>query len=261
MPMLTFVASALFLAQSTERAPIASVPADSGPAMYQAYCASCHGTDGKGAGPAAKALKTHPGDLTKLAQYNQGVFPSRDVLLALGRVPRQGHGSVEMPIWGDVFRAASHGEPVVQIRIYNLMRYLESIQDPPARPATRAAAAASAGVGEPVTMSNVSPSSGSGMYLAFCASCHGLDGKGDGPIANVLNVAPANLTTLAKRNGGKYPGPRVIEILGRAPGAAAHGSGEMPIWGDRFRANRENDAIVQMRLNNINRYLESLQIK
>lgn len=258
MAMLTY-AAALLLAQSPERAPISSVPADSGPAMYQSYCASCHGTDGKGNGPAAKALKTSPGDLTKLAQFNNGVFPSRDVLLALGRVPRQGHGTVDMPIWGDVFRAAAHGEPVVQLRIYNLMRYLESIQNPPARPAS--SGMRGEGSGEPVTVTNTSPASGSGMYLAFCASCHGLDGKGDGPVGNVLNTAPSDLTTIAKRNGGRYPASKIVEVLGRAPGAAAHGTGDMPVWGDRFRANRENDAIVQMRISNLNRYLESLQVK
>lgn len=70
-------------------------------------------------------------------------------------------------------------------------------------------------------------------YESNCANCHGLDGKGNGPYAALLQRAAPDLTQLAKRNGGVFPISRVYEVIdGAGPG---HGSREMPIWGQDYR--------------------------
>jgi len=104
--------------------------AASGKEMYVNYCASCHGTDAKGAGPAAGALKTSPPDLTALAKNNGGQYPAEKVLGVLrGTTETTAHGNREMPVWGPVFRRLSHGdEAEVQLRTQNLSDYLKSIQ-------------------------------------------------------------------------------------------------------------------------------------
>jgi mono/diheme cytochrome c family protein len=102
----------------------------SGKEMYTAYCASCHGADLKGSGPAAQALKTPPTDLTGLQKANGGSFPSDHVYEVInGRAATPAHGSADMPVWGPVFRQLSSGhQSVVQQRITNLTNYIRSLQ-------------------------------------------------------------------------------------------------------------------------------------
>lgn len=107
-----------------------------------------------------------------------------------------------------------------------------------------------------------SPASGKEMFMSYCASCHGKDAKGDGPAANALKQLPADLTTLARRNGGKYPADKVTTILRGQANLMAHGDQEMPVWGPVFwRMSQGHEEQVQMRIANLNRYLESLQEK
>ena len=107
-----------------------------------------------------------------------------------------------------------------------------------------------------------SPATGKEMFTSYCASCHGKDAKGDGPAANALKQLPADLTTLAKRNGGKYPADKVTSILRGQTTLMAHGDQEMPVWGPVFwRMSQGHEEQVQMRIGNLNRYLESLQEK
>jgi len=107
-----------------------------------------------------------------------------------------------------------------------------------------------------------SAASGSEMYVSYCASCHGKDAMGNGPAAAALKSAPPDLTTLAKRNGGKYPALRVRSILLGKENLVPHGNQEMPVWGPVFRAiSTGHEEIVDMRIGNLNRYLESLQAK
>lgn len=107
-----------------------------------------------------------------------------------------------------------------------------------------------------------SAASGKEMFNSYCASCHGRDAKGDGPAAAALNAAPADLTTLAKRNGGKYPTDRVTSVLRGQSKVVAHGTQEMPVWGPVFwRLSQGHEAEVQQRVANLNRYIESLQAK
>ncbi len=102
----------------------------SGKEMYSAYCAVCHGSYGKGGGPAASALKTPPADLTVLSKNNGGKFPALKVISAIGGESGvSAHGSKEMPVWGPLFWNMSHGhEGEVQQREANLAKYIESLQ-------------------------------------------------------------------------------------------------------------------------------------
>jgi len=100
-----------------------------GQETFRSYCASCHGVDGKGHGPAAPALKRQPPDLTLLSKKNGGKFPSATVSSVIrGDDFIIDHGSQSMPIWGDAFRAVNHDETMVKLKIQNLAIYIESIQ-------------------------------------------------------------------------------------------------------------------------------------
>ena len=99
-------------------------------------------------------------------------------------------------------------------------------------------------------------------FQTNCAACHGKTGMGDGPAAAALKVGPANLTELAKKNGGKYPAMRVTSVLSGQANLAAHGNTEMPVWGSVFRKmSGGHEAEVQQRIANLNHYVESLQAK
>ena len=75
---------------------------------------------------------------------------------------------------------------------------------------------------------------GKSEFLSSCASCHGADGKGKGPVSEQLKVPPADLTILAKTNGGVFPTNAVYETIYGSKPVLAHGTREMPIWGERF---------------------------
>jgi len=108
--------------------------------------------------------------------------------------------------------------------------------------------------------SNYLPS-GRVMYKEYCASCHGIDGKGQGPFVFSLKVPPPDLTTLAKRHGGKFPYDFVSNILLFGPGPSIlHGSADMPTWGPIFQYfDKNNERAVQQRIKNLCDYLASLQ--
>jgi mono/diheme cytochrome c family protein len=110
--------------------------------------------------------------------------------------------------------------------------------------------------------SNAVPS-GKVMYKQYCAVCHGVEAKGDGPYASMLKVPPPNLTTLAKRHDGKFPYDYVSDILHFGPGPTIlHGSADMPAWGPIFQyLDKNNERVVQQRIKNLCDYLASLQEK
>jgi mono/diheme cytochrome c family protein len=106
------------------------------------------------------------------------------------------------------------------------------------------------------------PTSGSDMFKAYCASCHGADGKGNGPAAAALKTPPADLTKLAAKNGGKFPDAQVMQVIKGDALTAAHGNKEMPVWGPVFLVMGHRDtASVQLRIRNLEKYLESIQQK
>lgn len=113
-----------------EHSTIKSTSPASGKEMFTSYCAVCHGTAGKGDGPAATALKTPPSDLTQLSKNNGGKFPSMKIMSTIrGTANLPAHGSEDMPVWGPLFRSISGGhESEVQQREANLTRYIETLQ-------------------------------------------------------------------------------------------------------------------------------------
>lgn len=105
-------------------------------------------------------------------------------------------------------------------------------------------------------------SSGKAMFASYCAACHGPAGKGDGPAASELKVAPVDLTQLAKKNDGKFPADHVRSILEFGAKAPAHGSNDMPVWGALFHALDQNDPVkTTMRVQNLVEYIKTLQAK
>ena len=111
------------------RLPPLSDQSTYGPDVYKHYCASCHGTDGKGRGPLARHLKTAPTDLTTLAISNHGVFPRDRVAAAISSgIETPTHGPPEMPVWGPIFHALDSSDARVRSRIANLVSYVSSLQ-------------------------------------------------------------------------------------------------------------------------------------
>ena len=104
-------------------------------------------------------------------------------------------------------------------------------------------------------------------YRNSCAQCHGLDGTGNGPMADQLNGKPSDLTVLAKNNGGNFPYQKVYRTIDGTYNEGsfrAHGSKEMPIWGDVFRrkASSENRYMESKgRMMAIIQYIETMQKK
>lgn len=102
----------------------------SGEYLFRSHCASCHGLNAKGAGPAAGALRMKPADLTQLARRSDGKFPAYRVEKMLGSP--QGlpaHGTRQMPVWGPGLQEIKPNGPQAARRVQNLLAYLESIQE------------------------------------------------------------------------------------------------------------------------------------
>lgn len=101
-----------------------------GQALYREYCAVCHGESGKGDGPMARALKTQPADLTRIAVRNGGKFPVERVeRIISGEAPIEaGHGTREMPLWGPIFSQIAWDQDLGRVRVRNLAKYIEKLQ-------------------------------------------------------------------------------------------------------------------------------------
>lgn len=93
-----------------------------------------------------------------------------------------------------------------------------------------------------------------------CASCHGVDGAGDGPVAAVLKIRPPNLSLLG--SGGSFPYARVYRAIDGRDLPLAHGSRDMPIWGDRYKraVGPLGEKMLHQRIDALVRYVESLQV-
>ena len=112
------------------------------------------------------------------------------------------------------------------------------------------------------TAAATSPASGKEMFLSYSASCHGKDAKGNGPAAAALKQAPADLTGLARQHRGMYPSDLVTSVLRGQTQLMAHGDQDMPVWGPVFwKMSQGHEELLQTRIANLNKYLESLQEK
>jgi mono/diheme cytochrome c family protein len=110
---------------------------------------------------------------------------------------------------------------------------------------------------------------GGNDYQTYCASCHGESGRGDGPVAEFLALTPADLTKLARKNGGTFPAARIAQIIDGRQEVKVHGPRDMPVWGDWFDAEAEapglraseREIVVRERIDALVTYLETIQVK
>ena len=101
---------------------------------------------------------------------------------------------------------------------------------------------------------------GAQEYQNFCAVCHGVAGRGDGPMASQLIHRPSDLTTLSAMNGGSFPETVVYQIIDGRRIVFSHGTREMPIWGDRFSTHSDATA-ADTRVSALVSHLERIQRK
>lgn len=105
---------------------------------------------------------------------------------------------------------------------------------------------------------------GSELYQRYCATCHGESGKGDGPTAGALKTRPADLTHIAARRGGKFPDGEIARFIDGRFETPAHGSREMPVWGERFGADIPaagvSEEVTRGRIVVLVEYLKSIQV-
>ena len=101
------------------------------------------------------------------------------------------------------------------------------------------------------------------IYLKYCSACHGPEGKGDGVLAPLLTPKPADLTQLAKQNGGEFNALAVFKAISGPRLPAAHGTSAMPVWGETMRegAGTEDLRANKLTIAKIVNYLRSIQVK
>jgi len=115
-----------------------------------------------------------------------------------------------------------------------------------------------------VPVGRTAASSGKQMYASYCAPCHGVDGRGNGPMVRALRDQPADLSVLTRDNGGKFPAEHFAAVLQFGVDASAHGSAEMPIWGPvlgRMDVSAPQPQMRSLRISNLSHYIESMQAK
>ena len=105
----------------------------------------------------------------------------------------------------------------------------------------------------------VPASDAAAMFASYCAACHGKDATGTGPAAKALTKAPADLTRIAARNGGTFPDVKVKRYIEGLDEVPAHGTRDMPMWGELFRGLNRDTA--QIRVQALSDYLKGLQQK
>ncbi len=113
-----------------ETIQVATADADAGAALFRTYCASCHGIDAHGAGPAADQFRRLPPDLTTFAMRNGGTFPSERLRRIIDGRDVRSHGDPAMPVWGDAFKRTrdNPSDRIIAARVDAIVKYLEAIQ-------------------------------------------------------------------------------------------------------------------------------------
>jgi mono/diheme cytochrome c family protein len=121
----------------------------------------------------------------------------------------------------------------------------------------------SAAADEPRGFDPVLAEVGGPIFQRYCASCHGLGGRGDGPTAVSLLTRPADLTAIAKRRGGEFPSGTIAQFIDGRFELPAHGSREMPVWGERFGSDVPDadlgESISRGNIASLVEYLKSIQ--
>ena len=168
---------------------------------YTLYCAGCHGARGDGYGPAALREGTTMPDLRAIG-HRTGEFDRNRVLehiYATGQWSRD-----PMPAWGAVLRTgAGRSDGYALLAAHNLMAYVESLQGQPVEASSSPAAerAADPPRVQYAELKRLTTVDGASLYRAYCASCHGAAGRGDGPAVSGLASFVPDLTRIAERDG------------------------------------------------------------
>jgi len=101
---------------------------------------------------------------------------------------------------------------------------------------------------------------GKEIYLRYCASCHGVKGDGNGPMASALTTPPTNLRLLSQKYGNPLPEEQIAKFIDGRSDVKAHGPRDMPVWGERFSAlSNGNEAETRARIEKLVAYLQSIQ--
>lgn len=98
------------------------------------------------------------------------------------------------------------------------------------------------------------------LFTQYCASCHGVDGKGGGPVAISLKTLVPDLTVIERREG-KFPQQRIQSIIHGETNFAAHGSREMPVWGFVLREKGSSQSAVTLDVAAMANYIRDIQVK
>lgn len=113
-----------------------------------------------------------------------------------------------------------------------------------------------------IPVNRTTPTDGKQMYQSYCAPCHGVDGRGNGPAASAMKTQPTDLTQLAKMHQGKFPENHVSSVLQFGSSMPAHGSASMPVWGQLFgKIVPAQSQETALRVTNLTRYLETMQAR
>jgi mono/diheme cytochrome c family protein len=132
MKLLSVILGTALVASATVSAQDKSFDinlAAKGDKLFRTYCTACHGKTATGDGPLAKDLKATPANLTQLSENNGGTFPFDMVIKTIENGRRvRGHGTEDMPAWGDAFKMTSSGPDEPKEMMKELANYLWSIQ-------------------------------------------------------------------------------------------------------------------------------------
>jgi mono/diheme cytochrome c family protein len=127
------------------------------------------------------------------------------------------------------------------------------------------AAAAALASGLTAALPAFAEESGKELFTRYCGACHGPDGKGDGVLSGALKDKPADLTQIAKKNGGTFPTQKVMRFIDGTTDVRAHGNPDMPVWGEVFKEQLADSPAQQAEIRKtileITNYIGSIQAK
>ena len=112
---------------------------------------------------------------------------------------------------------------------------------------------------KPVPARGTTSWKGVDLYREFCAVCHGVDGKGSGPAADALKQKPTDLTQITRRNNSTFPEIHLQQVIKGDASVMAHGSTDMPTWGNIFKSVSINATFGEMRVKALVTYLKEIQ--
>lgn len=246
---LAWMATAAVAPVTIKYVPARQLGTVDGAAVYEAYCASCHGLDGRGDARAAQALSGwSPGlDLTRLAGYGRP-FDHAAVLMAIEGEPFA--TSHAMPEWTRILKETYADRGTRSMMLHNLVTHLESLQAVPLRTARVVVRE------EVIPTAHVAPLDGAELWTAYCADCHGADARGDGRLAPALGEAVPDLTQMTDA-AGRFDHGALMGAIATRHMIPAHSSALdwNQAWA-KTEGNRQRRVLI---LHNLVGHLETLQ--